>query len=115
MITAALRNREFDRAMEMIESAIHAYPNNAQLRAFEGLAHMGKGEQDAALRSYQAALKISPDYLPALKGAAQIEYDAGRPEAEGYLEHLLRLNPKTRPATPCWRWWLTKRVIARRR
>ena len=58
MITAALRNREFDRAMEMIESAIHAYPNNAQLRAFEGLAHMGKGEQDAALRSYQAALKI---------------------------------------------------------
>jgi cytochrome c-type biogenesis protein CcmH/NrfG len=35
-----------------------------------GLAYSGKGEQKAALSSYQNALKIAPDYLPAPEGAA---------------------------------------------
>lgn len=93
-ITAALRSRDFDKALEVLQSAIHADPNNPQLRAFEGLAYSGKGEQAAALRSYQAALKISPDYLPALEGAAQIEYQEGRPDAVSLLEHVLRLRPQ---------------------
>jgi len=93
-ITAALRNREFDKALELLRSAIHADPNSPQLRAFEGLAYSGKGDQAAALRSYQAGLKISPDYLPALEGAAQIEYQEGRPDAVPLLEHVLRLRPQ---------------------
>jgi tetratricopeptide (TPR) repeat protein len=85
LITAAPRNRELDRAMDLIESAIHNYPNNPQFRMFEGLAHAGKGDQEGALASYKAALKISPNYVPALKGAAQIDYDARR--REGSPEH----------------------------
>lgn len=93
-ITSALRGREFDRALELLKDAIRANPNKPQLRAFEGLAYSGKGDQAAALRSYQAALKIAPDYLPALEGAAQIEYQEGRPDAVPLLEHVLRLRPQ---------------------
>ncbi len=93
-ITAALRSREFDKALELLQSAIQSNPTNPQLRAFEGLAYSGKGDQAAALRSYQAALKIAPDYLPALEGAAQIEYQEGRPDAVPLLEHVLRLRPQ---------------------
>ena len=93
-ITAALRSRDFDKALELLRSAIQADPNNPQLRAFEGLAYSGKGDQAAALRSYQAALKIAPDYLPALEGAAQIEYQEGRADAVPLLEHVLRLRPQ---------------------
>jgi len=94
LITSALRNREFDHALELLGGAIDAFPNNPQFRMFEGLAYMGKGDPNAALASYQAALKISPDYLPALEGAAQLEYEQGRPEAVPLLEHVLRLRPQ---------------------
>jgi tetratricopeptide (TPR) repeat protein len=94
LVTAALRTRDFDKALELLQSAIHTYPNNPQLRAFEGLAYSGKGDQNAALRSYHAALKIAPDYLPALEGAAQIEYQQGRPDAVSLLEHVLRVRPQ---------------------
>jgi len=35
-----------------------------------------------------------PDYLPALEGAAQIQYEAGDPAAIPLIEHVLRLRPK---------------------
>jgi tetratricopeptide (TPR) repeat protein len=38
-------------------------------------------------------LKIAPDYLPALEGAAQLEFDAGSPAAIPLLQRLLKLNP----------------------
>ena len=37
--------------------------------------------------------KISPDYVRALQGAAQIEYEGGSPAAVPLLKHLLRLRP----------------------
>ena len=60
----------------------------------QGLAYSGKGDRESALHSYQTALKISPDYIPALKGAAQLEYQAGKPDAVPLLEHILRLLPQ---------------------
>ena len=59
----------------------------------KGLAYAGKGDQKDALASYQSALKNSPDYLPALEGAAQLEYDAGSASAVRLLQHVLRLQP----------------------
>jgi tetratricopeptide (TPR) repeat protein len=92
-ITSALRNREFDQALQLLQPALQSAPNNPQLWAFQGLAYSGKGNQKAALGSYQAALKIASDYLPALEGAAQLEYEAGSPAAIPLLEHILKLRP----------------------
>jgi tetratricopeptide (TPR) repeat protein len=92
-ITSALRNREFDSALQLLQPALQASPKNPQLWMFQGLAYSGKGDQKSALNSYRSALQVSPDYLPALEGAAQLEYDAGKPEAVPLLQHVLRLRP----------------------
>ena len=92
-IASALRNREFDSALQLLQPALQASPKNPQLWMFQGLAYSGKGDQKTALNSYQNALKVSPDYLPALEGAAQLQYEAGSPEALPLLQHVLRLRP----------------------
>jgi tetratricopeptide (TPR) repeat protein len=92
-ITSALQAREFNRAVEMTRAALKEFPGNSQLWAMQGAAYAGEGNKRAALASFHAALKISPDYLPALHGAAQIEYDAGSAAAIPLLRHLLRLHP----------------------
>ncbi|MFL6303133.1 MAG: tetratricopeptide repeat protein [Candidatus Sulfotelmatobacter sp.] len=93
IIASALRNREFDSALQLLQPALKASPKNPQLWMFQGLAYSGKGDQKSALNSYQSALKVSPDYLPALEGAAQLQYEAGNPEAAPLLQHVLRLRP----------------------
>ena len=92
-ITSALRSGEFDKALRLIQPALQESPKNPQLWMLQGLAHSGKGDAKAALSSYQSALKIAPDYLPALEGAAQLEYEAGSPSAVPLLQHVLRLSP----------------------
>ena len=92
-ITSALRNSEFDKALELVRPALTEFPKNPQLWMFQGLAYSGKGDAKAALASYKSALKVAPDYLPALEGAAQLEYDAGSASAVPLLQHVLRLRP----------------------
>src|SRR5262249_7751564 len=55
-----------------------------------------EGRKKEALESFHSALKVSPDYIPALQGAAQIEYEASSPAAVPLLRHLLRLRPEDR-------------------
>lgn len=93
-IVSSLRAREFDRALQLVQPALQHSPKNPQLWMLQGLAYAGKGDKKVALSSYQSALQISPDYLPALEGAAQIEYDAGDPAAILLLQHILTLQPK---------------------
>jgi cytochrome c-type biogenesis protein CcmH/NrfG len=93
-ITAALGKRDFDKALALLRPALQTSPRNAQLWMLQGLAYSGKGDLDSALNSYQAALKISPDYLAALEGAAQLEYEASRTDAIPLLEHILQLRPR---------------------
>ncbi len=95
-IASALRASEYGRAVEMTRAALKESPNNAQLWAMQGAGYAGEGNKAEALASYRAALKISPDYLPALHGAVQIEYDAGSAKAIPLLKHLLRLHPADR-------------------
>ncbi|MDE3187208.1 MAG: tetratricopeptide repeat protein [Acidobacteriota bacterium] len=92
-VTSALRQRDFDGALKTLESALQVSPGNPQLRVLQGIAYSGKGDKKNALASYRRALKDAPDYLPALEGAAQLEYEAGSADAIPLLEHVLRLRP----------------------
>lgn len=92
-IVSALRNREFAKALQLLQPAIQNSPNNSQLWMFQGLAYAGKGDPKAALASYRHAIKLAPDYLPALEGAGQIQYEAGSADAIPLLRHVLRLRP----------------------
>ena len=93
VITSALRNHEYAKALELLRPAVQSSPKNPQLWMFQGLAYAGEGDTKSALAAYRQAVKISPDYLPALEGAAQIEYEAGSTEAIPLLQHILKLRP----------------------
>src|SRR5579872_7056344 len=92
-ITAAMRARDYDKAVELTRAALAGSPNNAQLWALQGIALASKGDNKEALPAFQRALKISPNNLAALAGAAQIEYQEGKPGAVQHLNHLLELRP----------------------
>ena len=92
-IAAALRDQQFGTALNLLGEALKEAPANAQLWIMQGVAYEGKGDAGEALSSFRHALKLSPDNVPALEKAAQLEYDAGSPEGIPLLEHLLRLRP----------------------
>jgi tetratricopeptide (TPR) repeat protein len=92
-IASALQNKEFQNALELLRPALQKSPGNAELWAMQGAAYAGDGHMKEALASYAHALKISPDYLPALRGAIQIDYEAGNPAAIPLLQRELRLHP----------------------
>lgn len=92
-ITSALQSHQFDRALELLQPALERNPKSAQLWTFQGIALISKGNKKEALNAFQHALSLSPDYLPALEGAAQIEYETGGKESAALLQHVLKLQP----------------------
>ena len=92
-IAAALRDQQFGAALNLLREALKDAPANAQLWTMQGVAYEGQGNPGEALSSFRHALKLSPDNVPALEKAAQLEYDAGNSEGIPMLEHLLRLRP----------------------
>ena len=92
-VASALAAHEFDQALALLQPAIKQSPQNAKLWTLQALALSGKGDTKQALVAYHKALNISPEYLPALEGAAELGYDAGSQDAVPLLKHLLRLRP----------------------
>jgi tetratricopeptide (TPR) repeat protein len=92
-ITSALRAGQFDKALQLLRTALEQNPKSAQLWTLRGIALSGKSDRVEALSAFRHALSIAPDYLPALEGAAQIEYDRGGKDAVPLLQHVLVLRP----------------------
>jgi tetratricopeptide (TPR) repeat protein len=92
-ITAALRAREFDQAVQLSRSALQKSPGDARLWTLQGIAWASLGNSKEALAAFQKALKIAPDSVAALAGAAEIHYQSGSREAVPLLNHLLQLRP----------------------
>jgi tetratricopeptide (TPR) repeat protein len=92
-IKSALRAKEFDTAVQLSRSALRGSPNDPLLWSLQGIALASEGDNGKALSAFQQALKISPNNVMALEGAAQIEYQAGNRDAVPLLIHLLQLRP----------------------
>ena len=92
-ISAALRAGDFDRAVELSRAALKVSPENAQLWMLQGIAFSDKGDSKDSLVAFQRALKIAPNNIAALAGAAQIYYQAGNQAAVPLLNRLLQLRP----------------------
>jgi tetratricopeptide (TPR) repeat protein len=92
-IQGALRSRDYAQALQLTTSELQRSPRDARLLTLQGFAFAGLGKDRQALAAYDKALAVSPDFLPALEGAAELEYQAGSPRAEGHLKRILRLRP----------------------
>jgi tetratricopeptide (TPR) repeat protein len=92
-ITAALRARHFQQALDLARAAGRTSPKEVRILVLEGVALTGLRKDVEALTVLKAAMEISPDYLPALEAAVEIEYRQGKPEAAAHLQRLLALRP----------------------
>jgi tetratricopeptide (TPR) repeat protein len=92
-ITAALRAKRFQEALNLSRSALGRSPKDERILVLESMALTGLQNDREALVVLKRALEIAPDYVPALEAAAEIEYRQGKPEAKGHLQHLIELRP----------------------
>ena len=102
-----LRNQDFDKALVAIEALIVKMPDSPVPSNMNGAAYFGKGDYKAAKNSYEAALEMQPDFLPAHLNLAQLDLLANDPIAaerryhkmlsydEGNLKALLGLAALT--------------------
>jgi tetratricopeptide (TPR) repeat protein len=93
VIVSALRDKRYSEALHLTQAALKQFPNSPQLWTLRSLAFVGQGDIPNASICYQRALKISPDYLPALEGAAQLYYQTRSQQAVPLLEHISHLRP----------------------
>jgi tetratricopeptide (TPR) repeat protein len=91
-IDAALRAKDNARALQLLQSALRQSPNDARLWTYRGIALSSEGKSKEALTAYRHALKISPNFVAALAGAAEILYQAGDQQAVPLLDQLARLR-----------------------
>jgi len=92
-ISAALRSQDFPEAEKLSKAALQQSPRNIRLLTLRGIAYSGEKRPELALASFEDALKLSPDFLPALEGAAQVAYLQGGNAAKPFLLRILTEQP----------------------
>lgn len=97
-IVDQLRQAHTNQALLLAKQALATHPGDCQLLSLEAVAFTGMQQQDAALHAFEHALARCPAYLPALEGAAQIEFARKAPGARPLLERILAAQPGNLPA-----------------
>ena len=92
-IQSALRAGDNEQALTLVHSQLQYFPKDVRLWALEGIALTHLDRDKEALVAYNKALAISPDYLAALEGAAELEYKAGSGRAVPLLNRILKIRP----------------------
>jgi tetratricopeptide (TPR) repeat protein len=92
-IVNSIKTRQFDQALEECNAALKQAPADKRIWTLQGMAYTGKSSSAAALDAYQHALNLDQDYLPALEGAAQVEYQRRDPGAKALILRVLSERP----------------------
>jgi tetratricopeptide (TPR) repeat protein len=90
----ALQSHDNAGALRLAQDLARAHPTDPRAWTLQGIALQGLERPQESLAAFEHALQIDPNNVAALEGAAQLEFQAGSPEALPYLEKLLRLNPQ---------------------
>jgi tetratricopeptide (TPR) repeat protein len=97
-IQSLIRSQQYDRALQMTESALRNTPNDARLWTLEGIIFSIKGSDHEALNAFDRALKLSPADRAALRGEVQIFNRTQDKRAIPLLERILKADPKDETA-----------------
>ncbi len=92
-ITSALRGKRYEQAHELAGRALAKSPQDARLLTLDGIALSGLGRDRDALEVFHRALRVSPSYIAALEGAAQVAFRIHDDSAKETLDQLLHLRP----------------------
>jgi cytochrome c-type biogenesis protein CcmH/NrfG len=96
-ILQALRAKDYPAAVSAADAVLATHPTHPEdcrILVMRGMALRGEGRAGDGLQSFQAALDACPHFVPALEGAAQIEYARRSPGAKALLEELIAIQPE---------------------
>src|SRR5258708_4023477 len=91
-LAEALRQQRYDAALQFADEALKSRPDDVFLMTARGLALGGMKRTGESLQAFEAVLKMNPEFVPALKGAAQVSYTARDPRAASFLKRLIGLD-----------------------
>jgi len=97
-IAADISAHRDEQALHLISQLLPSSPRNIALWTLRGVALNDLGRTQESLASFNRALQIQADFLPALEGAAQTSYLHGHPSAMRYIGKLLALDPTNQVA-----------------
>ncbi|MGH9446117.1 MAG: tetratricopeptide repeat protein, partial [Terriglobia bacterium] len=78
-----------DQAESLCDAYLRAHPHNYRIWTLEGITFSMEGDTAKALHAFHRALLLSPRYPVALRGAAQLLFAAGSPDAIPILKTIL--------------------------
>ena len=92
-IESKIRSEQYDQALSALKSALRQSPGDQRLWTLEGICFALQANDTGALTAFNHAIRISPDYVPALKGEVQILYKTGDARAIPLLKRMLKSDP----------------------
>ncbi len=99
LILAHVRKREFDKALAAVATLEKKQPKNPLTFNVKGGVYLHKGDRKAARASFERALELQPDYLPAAANLARLDLADKQPEAaRRRFEAIVAKDPKNEPA-----------------
>jgi len=81
-------------ALDQIQSLSKRYPGNPKLGNLEGLAWLGRGDAKLAALAFERVLQTRPDFFPALKNLAVLEWETKNPKAAERTKQALKIEPR---------------------
>jgi putative PEP-CTERM system TPR-repeat lipoprotein len=81
LIAAHLRQRQADKALEAVQALEKKQPDNPLTHNLRGLALILKRDFGGARASFEQALKLRPNYMPAVSNLARLDLREKNPEA----------------------------------
>src|ERR1035441_9914417 len=91
-IESLIRSQQYDQALESTRSALKHAPGDFQLWTLEGVALSLKGSNDDAIKAYEKALSLSPNYPAALRGEVQLLFQTQDTRAIPLLKKILKAD-----------------------
>jgi tetratricopeptide (TPR) repeat protein len=92
-VESLIRSQQYDQALTTLKAGLRANPDDFKLWTLEGVCLGLQGNDHDALAAFDHAIRISPEYTPALKGAVEILYKTGDKRAIPLLGRIVKSNP----------------------
>jgi tetratricopeptide (TPR) repeat protein len=93
-IESLIRSGQLDEALQLTHSALRERPGDARVWTLQGIALSLRKNTREALAAFDEALRLSPAWVPALRGKAELLYRTEDSRAIPILQTLLKLDPK---------------------
>jgi len=92
-------NKQFDEAINILNTVIRLDPNNVSAYAWRGEAYWRKGQNDAAISDFNEAIRLDPNNVKAHRWRGEANWNKGQYDAviSDYNE-VIRLDPNSAQA-----------------